>query len=231
MLITNKRMRKLLVLLPFLLLAYLAIAAAWAWSITDQATQEIVRSERIALSPRQVEILLKIEDPTFLTHHGVSLADGQGMATISSALARDVFLTRAELGGVKGALQSFYRAVFNCCRQVDLGRDVMAMVLNAKVSKDRQLSMYVTDVYMGTHEGTPVRGLHNAALVYMELPLPLLDDAQFMRLVAMIKAPKLYHPLHNREALDERARRVAAVVSGACRPAGWFDTTYDACHS
>lgn len=224
-------MRKLLVLLPILLLAYLAVAALWAWSITDQATQDVVRSERTALSQRQVEILLKIEDPTFLTHHGVSLADGQGMATISSALARDVFLMHADFGGAKGALQSFYRATFNCCKQVDLGRDVMAVVLNAKVSKDRQLAMFVSEVYMGTHEGKPIRGLANAALVYMEMPLALLDDAQFMRLVAMIKAPKLYHPQLNRAALDERARRVAAVVSGACRPAGWFDTSYDDCHS
>ena len=121
----------------------------------------------LLLSPRQLAILLQIEDPTFFSHHGLSLADGQGVATLSSAVARDLFLYDAQLDGVNGQLQRFYRGVFECCKKVDLGRDTMALVLDASASKERQLAIYAATVYMGRHAGRQVRGLDEAARAYL----------------------------------------------------------------
>lgn len=225
----RQRVRKALLAIPLFLLAYLCVVAAWSWTALDASLAAYPAGGRAVLSPRQSAMLLKIEDPTFFTHHGLSLADGQGVTTISSAIARDVFLMHGQLPGLQGAMQLFYRGVFNCCKKVDIGRDVMALVLDANLSKERQLALYMNAVYMGTHQGRQVHGLPSAALDYFGKPLAQLTEREFAGLVGMIKAPNHYHPQKNRPSFDERARRVEAVLAGTCRPTGLFDTAYDHC--
>lgn len=216
-------------LLLALLLVYLAVAASWARLCVDELLAQQPAAAHAPLSPRQRAILLKIEDPTFDTHPGLSLADGHGVATVSSAVARDLFLYDGRLGGIKGALQGLYRGVFECCKKVDLGRDMMALVLDARVSKERLLAMYVAGVYMGRHEGRQVRGLEQAAQAYLGKPLAALDEGEMAGLVAMIKAPNDYHPVRNRAVYAARLARVRAVLAGPCRPSGWLDTDYAHC--
>ena len=224
-----KRWRRVFLLLPALMLAYLALAGAWAWAVFDAALASSSVAPAAPLSARQTAILLRVEDPTFFEHAGLSVAPGQGVATISSALARDLFIGESRLGGVAGAFQSVYRGVFACCKRIDLGRDVMTLVLDARLPKGEQLARYVATVYMGTHEGRQVRGLAQAAQAYLGKPLAEATEAEFVRLVAMIKAPNQYHPVRAPEALARRAARIAALVAGRCAPEGWFDTEYAAC--
>ncbi len=210
------------------ILVYLIIAASWA-AIALGDVMPAVPPAPTGLSARQIAILLKVEDPTFYQHHGLSLADGQGFATISSAVASQVFLSGRSQDGIEGALQALYRGVFNCCKHVDFGRDVMALVLNARLSKDQQLALYVSEVYMGRNRGGQVKGLASAAQSYFGKPLAQLTEPEFIGLVAMIKAPNLYHPISNPAAHAQRAARIQALVDGKCKPAGWFDTSYTQC--
>jgi membrane carboxypeptidase/penicillin-binding protein len=181
------------------------------------------------LSARQVRILTLVEDPGFFGHAGVSLGAGQGLATISAALARDVYLSGTDLGGVAGGLQNLFRAIHACCKKVDLGRDLMAVVLNARLSKERQLAAYVSTVYMGRNGLRQLRGLPQAAHSYLGKPLGETTDIEFIGLVAMIKAPNRYHPTRDPLAYATRVARVRALVVGACRPGGWFDTELAHC--
>lgn len=216
--------------LPILILAaYLGIVAVWAASAFDDALAALPAVPDYPLSASQTAILLKVEDPSFYTHHGLSLAEGQGVATISSALARELYLANARLGGIEGVLQTFYRAVFNCCRKIDFGRDVMALVLDAKLPKARQLALYVDRVYMGTDRGVQVHGLVQAAQGYLGKPLGHLSDREFVALVAMIKAPNQYHPVKDPAAHADRVARIEALLAGKCRASGWFDTSLAAC--
>lgn len=225
-----KRFGKGLLALCAALVLYLAIAAGWAAASFDELLARWPHDAApAALSPRQADILLRIEDPTFHAHRGLSLAQGQGVATISSALAREFFLEGARLDGVKGLMQAFYRRVFDCCKRIDLGRDITALVLDARLSKERQLAMFVQSVYMGRHDGRQVRGLAQAAKVYFGKPLARLGEAESAGLVAMIKAPNAYHPVREPAAHALRLARVRAVLDGSCRPAGWFDTDYAHC--
>ncbi len=105
----------------------------------------------------------------------------------------------------------------------------MALVVDAKVAKQRQLAMYTAQVYMGTLNGVQVKGLEQASMLYFDQPLGRLDEAGFLSLVAMIKAPNQFHPVSAPQAFALRRQRVANIVSGACRPAGWFDTGYESC--
>ena len=227
------RFRKLLLIVPALILAYLAIAALWAWASFDAAHASVPLPQpalQLApLSERQTAILLRVEDPAFFEHHGLSIGSGQGLATISSAVARDVFLQHGQLDGVRGALQSVYRQVFACCKRIDLGRDMMALVLDARLSKREQLARYTASVYMGTQAGRQVRGLADAAQAYLGKPLEAATEHEFVTLIAMIKAPNRFHPVRDPAALAERSRRIHALLSGACRPDGWFDTAFDSC--
>ena len=224
-----RRLGKALLAIAALLLVYLAIVAGWAAASVDTLLARHPVTQEAALSPSQLAILLKIEDPSFLAHHGLSLADGQGVATLSSAVARELFLYDAPMTGVSGGLQRFYRAVFECCKKVDLGRDTMALVLDASASKQRQLALYAATVYMGRHEGRQVRGLDAAAQAYLGKPLAAVNDDEMAGLVAMIKAPNEFHPLRNPDAYQLRLARVRAVLAGRCRPDGWLDTSYAHC--
>ncbi len=221
---------RLPMLLALLLLAYLAVAAVWAWSAFDDA-RRLVPMEAVELSNRQAAVLLRVEDPDFYWHHGLSLGQGQGVATISSALARELFLGKDRLDGVPGMMQTFYRGVFDCCKRIDLGRDMMALVLDARMSKREQLQRYSATVYMGTHEGQQLKGLAQAARSYLGKPLEATADEEFIRLVAMIKAPNHYHPMRNHAALAQRVARIQVLLSGRCAPHSWLDTEFEACKS
>lgn len=227
---TSRTVRKALLATLVLMLAYLGGVAIWSLASVDQVVALYsMPANGAGLSKRQTDILLHIEDPTFFTHRGLSVGSGQGFATISSALARDGFLYDVHLDGIKGSVQTFYRRVFECCKKVDMGRDVMALVLNAKLSKERQLAAYVARVYMGTSSGTQLRGLRQAASSYLGTPLDQLTDQEFAGLVAMIKAPNYFHPVKNRPAYDLRVARVNAIIAGRCAPSGWFDTSFAHC--
>lgn len=218
-----------LALLPACVLAYLVVVACWAWATFDHAIASVRILADAQLTARQAQILTLVEDPTFFKHIGVSLHRGQGLATITSAVARDVYLSGADMDGPGGALQEFYRAVHACCRQFDLGRDLMAVVLDAKLSKDRQLAVYASQVYMGRDGLRQLRGLPQAAQSYLGKRLSEATDEEFIRLVAMIKAPNAFHPNRRPLAFEVRVARVRALVHGRCRPAGWFDTALEAC--
>ncbi|MCC2957865.1 transglycosylase domain-containing protein [Massilia sp. IC2-477] len=224
-----KRWRRALLLVAALVLAYLALAGAWAWMVFDAARAAAPVTADAPLSTRQSTILLRVEDPTFFEHAGLSIAPGQGVATISSALARDLFLGDSRLDGAGGLLQRFYRGVFDCCKRIDLGRDVMSLVLDARMSKQEQLARYVATVYMGTHEGRQVKGLEGAARSYLGKPLAATSEEEFVRLVAMIKAPNGYHPVRSPDALAQRSARIQSLLAGRCAPKGWFDTEFIDC--
>lgn len=201
-------------LLAFLLavVSYLAIAAAWAWVAFPSAAQGLPQASAMPLSPRQVEILLKVEDPDFFYHSGLSAWSGQGLATITSSLARSVYLGDTQFDGATGAFQRFYRGAFDCCKKIDIGRDVMALVLDHKLDKSQQLAAYAALVYLGTQEGKQVRGFENAAMSYYGKPLDLLTEPEFVGLVAMIKAPNLYHPVKNPTQFVQRLVQVNAQL-------------------
>lgn len=211
---------------------YLFTAGVWAsLSVGDLLPKAVANNEELPLTKPQTVILLKIEDPTFYDHAGIDVSQGQGLTTITSSLARDLFLSGKKLVGVRGAFQSFYRAVFACCRKIDFGRDVMALVLNKHLSKEQQLQLLISSVYMGRHNRQAVIGLTTAANSYFNKDLSDLSEEEFVTLVAMIKAPNLYHPVNSVKQLELRVIRINSILAGTCKPSGWFDTEYEHCKS
>ena len=209
---------------------YLVVVAIWAsLSVSHLLPDASTGTELPLLTHEQKTILLKVEDPSFYDHAGLDISEGQGLTTITSSLARNIFLSGHKLSGIKGAFESFYRGVFECCKKIDLGRDVMALVLNGNLSKDHQLNLFVSSSYMGGNKGAQLQGLAAAANSYFEKPLSSLSDVEFITLVAMIKSPNYFHPSKGSEQLKTRVSNIKKILSGACKPSGWLDTSYEHC--
>lgn len=209
---------------------YLGTVWIWANAAGSNLLSELHDSSPVVvLKPQHATALIRIEDPTFYEHSGLDISNGQGLTTITSGLAKMVFLGDHQLDGAQGALQSFYRGVFNCCKKIDLGRDVMALVLNSKATKQDQLNLFASSAYLGSKDGKGIIGFENAATAYYDKELSELTEDEFYGLVAMLIAPNYYHPLKNSEIHAERTRRIKAVVNGQCKPNGWRDLIYEHC--
>lgn len=211
---------------------FLYLGIIWVWASFSSAVlirEALLTSRDVALLPKQQSVLLKIEDPVFFEHYGLNLSNGQGLTTITSALAREVFLYGHRLDGVSGVMQSFYRAVFDCCKKVDIGRDVMALVLNKRVTKQEQLNLLLSTAYLGRKDGKGVIGFDRAAIAYYGKSLGELSLQEFSGLMAMIAAPTYYHPINNPEIHALRTARIIKIANGQCEPDGLLDLTYDHC--
>lgn len=210
-------------------LSYLAVVLVWAWTHTMTLAHEALLSPYSALSFEQEAILLQVEDPTFYYHWGVDFSKGQGATTISSASAKWVYLGEYQLTGTSGRIQDFYRRILACCERFDLGLRAMALVLNARLTKQEQLQIFVANVPMGHVNGVLIKGLPEAAQVYFQVPLAELPESAWINLVAMIVAPDEYQPPQNNSALVQRSARVRRLLGGECTAQSMADIQYRDC--
>lgn len=223
--------RAFFAVLSFLIL-YLGTAWIWASSAAPDLLNELSYDNLTAgLDPRHSAALIKIEDPRFYAHGGLDISNGQGLTTITSTVTRMLFLGDHQLRGVKGSLQLLYRGVYNCCKRIDFGRDVMALVLSSHLSKQEQLTIFISRAHLGSLNGRAIIGFENAAVAYYGKKLAELTNDEFLGIVAMLLAPNYYHPIKNPQIHAQRVGRVKAVVSGQCEPDGWLDLTYEHCNT
>lgn len=209
--------------------AYLISVAIWATVYTETFVSSYREIPDVDISKRRSEILLSVEDPRFFSHWGIDLSDGQGLTTMTSAIVPQIYYRGQRLEGFAGRLQSLYFYTQKCCKKIDIGRDLVAIVLNAKASKEEQLQLYLKTVYMGGVGGAQYVGFENAAQAYYAKPMNELSEQEFIGLVAMPLAPNLYHPLKNVHQHALRRDRISRLVTGECSPSGWFDLEYEQC--
>ena len=95
---------------------------------------------------------------------------------------------------------------------------ILAVLLDARLSKDEILELYLNDVYLGHSGGKPVLGVDEAARLYLaKLPGQLrLDEAA--TLASIVRAPNRDNPWKRPDIV--RARRDA--VLGVMRKHGWI---------
>jgi membrane carboxypeptidase/penicillin-binding protein len=230
--VAKKRLKPIFLGLVVLLISYLSVTAIWANSVAAELLQTTPSANhQIGIQPQHLAALIKIEDPEFYDHHGLSIQKGQGLTTITSVVARDLFLRNQDLNGFRGVLQAFYRAAFNCCKRIDLGRDMMAVVLDSHATKQQQLNLFINNAYWGTMNGKAVVGMEVAARAYYDKNILDLTDDEAYGLIAMLIAPNHYHPTASPELHAQRVQRIKAVVAGQCVPSGWLDLAYDNCES
>jgi membrane peptidoglycan carboxypeptidase len=224
---------RIVVVLVAIVVLYLGVAAIWAYAVTPTVVMRASSPRLLDLHslPKETDdILVRVEDPSFREHHGFDpFARGQGFATLSSALVKTVYLDRARLTGVAGGLQRMYRVVDRTAGPVDLAPDVMALVVDSRLGKTRQLQLFLQHVYMGRQGTRQVYGFPDAARAYFGKDPRQLSHREVVTLVAMMVGPNQFHPVRHPDALAERVRRIERLVRGTCQPRGIRDIYYPDC--
>gem|GEM_PF-559270 len=210
---------------------YLITAHFWASQTVDLALQqyEFTNTNQVELSSDQISNLLKIEDPSFWTNNGIDIShDGQGKTTMTQSIV-PILLYRANLTGWKAGLQSLYKLVWPKFKKIDLGRDIMALAVAKKVSKEKILKIFYEQAYLGHVEQKSIVGLPAAASKYFSKHIQSLSTEEFAGLVGMLKSPDHFNPIKNEKAFSKRQAVVLKVINESCLPKGLFDTSYASC--
>ena len=159
------------------------------------------------ITQRQIDILLKVEDPNFYQHHGVDFSTpGAGWTTITQSLAKKFYFEDFQQGlmKIKQTLCAFF-------------------ALDPMVDKDTQLTLYINMMYFGNG----MYGLSDAADFYFGKPVPELSEDEFISLIACLINPQGLNRLDHPDENAVRVARIKKVLSGEYTPNSLFDITYE----
>ena len=160
---------------------------------------------------------LAAEDSRFRSHIGIDPI-GIGRAAVSNVVAGGV------TEGGSTITQQVAKTRFLSNRRTMSRKFVeagLALMIEAKLTKDEILEAYLNEVYLGHRDGREVRGLGEAARVYFGKTPSKLTVAEAALIAGMIRAP-------NRDNPDERARIAKErrdAVLGVMLQKKWIDQT------
>lgn len=216
-------MRILRRILGLLLLGVVVLAAFEGYAVwradskaDDVFAKAMASSTEFApsdLSDRQMDILLKVEDPAFNTHGGLDFTSpGQGLTTIPQALVKRLFFERFQPGFAK--LEQSLIAKF---------------VVDRRWSKEQQMQLFLNHAYLGKHNGDTVIGFPAGAKAHFSKPFDQLSEEEYTGLVAMLVGPNSLRPDKFPDAYRQRLAKIQNYIAGDCEPAGLRDVMYENC--
>jgi penicillin-binding protein 1B len=167
------------------------------------------------LPPHVADAFLAAEDVRFRRHVGI---DPIGIAR--------AFFTNIRAGGIAQGgstipqqivKQRFLTNERTWRRKIVEG--ILAVVLDARLSKDDLLELYLNDVYLGHHDGVPILGIDEASRLYFDKPPRALHLDEAALLAAMIRAPNRDTP----EKRPDLARSRRDAILNVMRQRRWID--------
>lgn len=94
----------------------------------------------------------------------------------------------------------------------------LAISLDVRLTKDEILELYLNDVYLGHHAGSPILGIDEASLIYFDKPPRALRLDEAALLAAMIRAPNRDTP----EKRPDLARARRDAILSVMQDRGWI---------
>ncbi len=155
-----------------------------------------------------LDAVVAVEDRRFYKHNGLDFRailraawynlrhrkNLQGGSTITQQLAKNFFLTQERT------------------LQRKLMEAAFAVYLNFRFSKERILTLYLNQIYMGQDGAVSIAGVKAAADYYFGKPLKNLDVSESALLAGIIRSPYRYNPFQNIRAARERRDTVLRVM-------------------
>jgi membrane peptidoglycan carboxypeptidase len=158
------------------------------------------------LSPKQLDMLLKVEDPQFFTHGGVDFSTpGAGITTITQSLVKHLYFEKFSPGFAK-LKQTL----------------IAAYALDPLMPKQEQLRLFINMAYFEAN----LRGFEPAAQRFFGKPFSQLSEDEFTAIVAMLIAPEVFHVKTAPARNQERVARIKKLARGDYQPRGLFDLYY-----
>jgi membrane peptidoglycan carboxypeptidase len=177
--------------------------------VANALTRHGADLEITALSPEREAMLLMVQDPAFRRHRGVDLVTpGAGMTTLTQGLVKQLYFPAGFRQGVPKIRQTL----------------IAQYALDALVSKDDQIELFLNIAYLGHQDGRAVHGFANAAGTYFDKEFAELTDDEFLSLVAALINPNSLKP--GTLANEERVARIRRYLSGEYRPVEVMDVEY-----
>lgn len=178
-----------------------------------------LKEDRVLIKLKQApDLLLKalfsIEDRDFHAHHGVSMrgilravlanirAGGivQGGSTLTQQLVKNFFLTSE---------RTWWRK---------LNEIVMALILEARYSKDEILEAYLNEIYLGQDGARAIHGFGLASRYYFSRSIDELELHHIALLVSLVRGPSYYDPFK----WPDKARKRRDLVLGEMAEQGYI---------
>ncbi|MGZ8866769.1 MAG: transglycosylase domain-containing protein, partial [Thermoanaerobaculia bacterium] len=161
-----------------------------------------------ALPPHIPNAFIAAEDVRFRSHLGV---DPIG---ITRALFRNV-----RAGGITQGGSTINQQIIKT-RYLSQERKwsrkfveaILAVVLDARLSKDEILELYLSDVYLGHHHGKPILGIDEAARIYFDKSPARLRPDEAALLASIIRAPNRDNPQKRPDLARARRNAILAVM-------------------
>ena len=147
-----------------------------------------------------LQAVTAIEDRDFLDHRGISAT-----GTLR-AMLRNVRRGRFAEGGstiTQQLVKNFFLTSKKTIRR-KIEEQALAVLLEAQISKDQILEMYLNVIYMGQNGPYQVRGFGSAARAYFDRPAADLNLDQCALLAALINSPGRFSPFDHPEAARSR---------------------------
>ena len=163
---------------------------------------------RLADAPASlVDAVLVTEDRDFYRHSGVSVRRlfGALFATVTGGMKQGGSTLTQQL--VKNLYLSPERTLRRKANEA-----VMAVVLDARYSKDEILETYLNEIYLGRRGSIGITGVGEAARYYFGKEVADLDLAESATLAGMIRAPNAYSPFRNPERTRERRNLILRLM-------------------
>ncbi len=166
-----------------------------------------------AFPPSLVDAIVVTEDRNFYHHFGLD-PTGMARATLTNVRAGEI-----RQGGSTLTQQLAKNLFFDQDRTWSrkIGEAVVALILEARYSKDRILAAYLNEVYLGQRGAVSIRGFAEAARFYFGKDVRDLDLAESATLAGLIRAPGIYNPFLHADRAVERRNQVLAAMEEAGR--------------
>lgn len=162
-----------------------------------------------------LQAVTAIEDHEFLYHQGVS-----PIGTVRS-LIKNIYHGRWAQGGSTITQQlvknHFLSAEKSLSRKIK--EQILALLLEAEISKDEILEQYLNIVYLGQANQYEVRGIGAAAKFYFGVNTSELNLSQCAMLAGLLQSPGRHSPFRSIEKARKRRDQVLTKMSEL----GWID--------